>query len=500
MGSEKRATRLDDFYFEQGREKLSSKSIRIDRSIAEVFEKHNIAVTDNIPDDIASGTKFYFAMNPSDLDYYTHSLFKFPARFFPLVPRWLIQQYSRIDDLVLDPFCGSGGALVEAKLACRRSVGIDIDPLGRFLTKVKTTPIETGKLHSLWSKLELRLEMERRERPYDPKDLAHQDITDETRTAEVTRGGLEKYLPRVDNSPPYWFRHYVFVDLGRIKKAIYETAEQQQEALQFFLACFAAIIRRSSNADPSAVSGLEYTRIMRERDERGRLVDPFDLFRRSVVKRLPQMDSFYQECRKRGATRVEARVVGEDIRNLEQDFAANRLEESSADLLVTSPPYFSAIEYYRRHKLELVWLDLLKDFDDVRELSKRYFGAYGPGPRDPTVNTHNVPELDAIIDTVRKSDKRRAGILSKYFSDMGTAFERMDWALKKEGYAGVVIGDSSTHGTSIPTTDAYLGLASKMGWRLEKRFSYLIRNRIMAFPRGDRGGKIHFENVLIFKK
>jgi len=38
----------------------------------------------------------------------THGLHKYPAKFFPELPRWLIKRYSNEYDTVLDPFCGSG--------------------------------------------------------------------------------------------------------------------------------------------------------------------------------------------------------------------------------------------------------------------------------------------------------------------------------------------------------------------------------------------------------
>lgn len=51
-----------------------------------------------------------------------------PAPFPVELPRRLIQLYTYEDDLVLDPFMGSGTTLVAAAAANRRSVGYDIDP------------------------------------------------------------------------------------------------------------------------------------------------------------------------------------------------------------------------------------------------------------------------------------------------------------------------------------------------------------------------------------
>ena len=39
----------------------------------------------------------------------------------------LIQCFSRPNDLVLDPFCGSGSTLLAAKIESRRFLGIELD-------------------------------------------------------------------------------------------------------------------------------------------------------------------------------------------------------------------------------------------------------------------------------------------------------------------------------------------------------------------------------------
>lgn len=51
-----------------------------------------------------------------------------PAPFPEELPRRLIQLYAFAEDLVLDPFCGSGTTCVVAKSLGRRCIGVDIDP------------------------------------------------------------------------------------------------------------------------------------------------------------------------------------------------------------------------------------------------------------------------------------------------------------------------------------------------------------------------------------
>ena len=67
--------------------------------------------------------------------------------------RQYIQHYTQPGDLVLDPFCGSGGTALAALLDGRRAVAIDRSPAATFITKNHCTPVDTDQLRLAFQKV-----------------------------------------------------------------------------------------------------------------------------------------------------------------------------------------------------------------------------------------------------------------------------------------------------------------------------------------------------------
>src|SRR6266571_5198908 len=62
-----------------------------------------------------------------------------------------IRHYTTAGDIVLDPFCGSGGTAVASLLDGRTTIAIDRSPAATFITKVSCTPIEVRKLQEAFA-------------------------------------------------------------------------------------------------------------------------------------------------------------------------------------------------------------------------------------------------------------------------------------------------------------------------------------------------------------
>jgi len=79
----------------------------------------------------------------------TRAIYSYPAKFQAHLPAELIRLFTVPGDLIVDPFSGGGTTGLEAFLAGRRFVGVDLNPFGCLLARVKTTPIdkyETARL------------------------------------------------------------------------------------------------------------------------------------------------------------------------------------------------------------------------------------------------------------------------------------------------------------------------------------------------------------------
>lgn len=68
-----------------------------------------------------------------------------------------IEQYSREGDTVLDCFCGSGVTLIEALRLRRRCVGIDLNPIAVFLSKVSLTRVNEALIREEYNRLQTEL-------------------------------------------------------------------------------------------------------------------------------------------------------------------------------------------------------------------------------------------------------------------------------------------------------------------------------------------------------
>lgn len=74
--------------------------------------------------------------------------------------RQYIRHYTQPGDLVLDPFCGSGGTALAALMEGRAAIAIDLSPAATFITKNYCTPVDVAELERAFAELEAKVKPE----------------------------------------------------------------------------------------------------------------------------------------------------------------------------------------------------------------------------------------------------------------------------------------------------------------------------------------------------
>jgi len=74
--------------------------------------------------------------------------------------RQYIRHYTQPGDLVLDPFCGSGGTALAALMEGRKAIAIDRSPAATFITKNYCTPVDVEELRRVFEELKAKVKPE----------------------------------------------------------------------------------------------------------------------------------------------------------------------------------------------------------------------------------------------------------------------------------------------------------------------------------------------------
>ena len=77
---------------------------------------------------------------------FPHNLCDYPTKILPQVMGEFVERLSDVNELVLDPFAGSGTVAVECALRQRRSISIDVNPYALEVAQKKLAALCTGSL------------------------------------------------------------------------------------------------------------------------------------------------------------------------------------------------------------------------------------------------------------------------------------------------------------------------------------------------------------------
>ncbi len=243
-----------------------------------------------------------------------HGFHPYPARLHPLTASRVIAALTKPGARVLDPFCGSGTVLAEARVLGRRAIGIDANPLAIELAWLKTRGAEAAECESL-------VEVAK----------AAAEHADQRRRA---RSGPTKPYGRADRD---LFETHVLLELDGLRDAIQKLPDGFERRALFLVlsSLFTKVSKRRA----------ETTGYHQEKRLAGGFTLRFFVEKaRDLAKRLTAFQALLPER----APAVEL-AVG-DARRLDH------VRPRSVDLVITSPPYPGVYDYVDQHAARLRWL------------------------------------------------------------------------------------------------------------------------------------------------
>lgn len=240
-----------------------------------------------------------------------HRMAPYVGRMKPALAHWLVLLCSRPNDIVLDPFCGIGTVLLEADLLGRIPVGLELNPYALIISKAK----------------------------FDRRPLYENIQWLKNVKLDLNEIDLESISPYIRQ----FYHEKTLKELFALKKEI------QKENNIFLLGCLLGIVHGHRPQHLSSVTGyiVPYKQAKHLPTYKNVILKMIEKVKRMYTNSFPLVS--------------KGEVIKGDARKIP-------LRDSSVDVVISSPPYYSTIDYIESNKLRLAILG----FEDVeRELLKR---------------------------------------------------------------------------------------------------------------------------------
>lgn len=370
--------------------------------------------------------------NRRALRFGVHGIHEYRGKFFPQLVRALLNTANLPRaSLVADPMCGSGTTIAEAVDAGHSALGGDINPLSVLMarTKAELPSIAPAELESAYQHIRADLLRSNRSAPRGLTHLSSLSSPD------------QEYLRR-------WFGPEVLEDLDRIALAIKRLGLGGSAVENLLWLSLSNVLRRVSwqkNDD---------LRVRRE----VRVDAEIDAVREFLEELGRSVRTVYAFLLQRGARRLgSARVEEQDARTLFPSWDDYR---GKVRVVITSPPYATALPYLDTDRLSLIYLGLLpreqhrnRDYSMIgnREITDRMRSNYLAELQDrredlPANIVRLVHRIQRLNEHTGAGFRRRnlPALLSRYFLDMRSTMENIRMLLARRGKAFLVVGSNST--------------------------------------------------------
>lgn len=386
-------------------------------------------------------------------DEHIHRWYRFVLSFPPHLVRHYIDLFG-LDEhsVLLDPFCGTGTTLVEAKLQGIEGIGIESNPFPCFASRVKTD----------WSVHpdELRIFAKQvAERTYS--ELAKQGIDDRRLTTQLLTNlrVLDEQSMRllIKNSISPLPLHKTLVLLEQIN--LYQHTPAHRYGI---LALGNALVTSIGNLRFGPEVGVG--KIKED-------VSVVAIWLQEMGKMVNDLEMVY------GGKYPGTEVFLADARQL-----SRVVRQNSVDAVITSPPYPNEKDYTRTTRLESVVLGFIRNRSQLREykttiLRSNTRGVYKSDGDDKWVDgIEEVERLASAIEARRIEMGKTSGferlyhrVVKLYFGGMARHLWELRQVLKPGAKLAYVVGDQASYlRVMIRTGQILANIAERQGYQVQQ--------------------------------
>jgi DNA modification methylase len=369
----------------------------------------------------------------------------------------IIREYADKSTYLVDPFAGCGTALLVASKFGLKSGYSEINPFLRFVIETKiNSPI--------------RLQQKGIDVP-----LVFQDFLNKLDVQELKHFS-PAYVPPISKFEGYFDAPILDV-LLRLKSFITYYFHWDDDLRNLALLMLSSIL-----IDVSHLKRAGDLRYKRE-NEREKITES-----EVIQKFRNKIEWIIEDFKQSTIPKINTDYLGEDA-------LTAKPSNKFADLVVTSPPYLNGTNYIRNTKVELWFLNFIKNEKELYNLHHKGIpSGINHVLRSERINTELPPPIMEIIYKLEKVayDPRIPLMVHLYFSEMAQFMKNLATYALPGGLLFIDIGDSVFCGIHIPTHEFIKLLAQKAGFKFERQL--IIRSR------RSRGGGNVGEYLLQFKK
>jgi DNA modification methylase len=378
-----------------------------------------------------------------DQDRAFHQWYRFVLSFPPHLVQEYIENFQLHDgDILLDPFCGTGTTLVEAKKNCLQGIGIEANKMTHFASTIKCNwTIDPDQFIAESKKI---------------AEFADEKIHSCKKTQILPDEQMDLLLENSISPIPL---HKTLMLLKTIDESQTQFTEHQRLALA------TSTVRYSSNLHFGPEVG-----VTREKKQDSNVVADW----------LKTIDMFVRDLREIPIHKKKIRpnIIYGDSRYLE-DYLQNN-ERHSIAAVFTSPPYPNEKDYTRTTRLESVLLGFLHNKSELRKMKQGLIRSnsrniYKNDNDDHFIDRYSeVKKIAETIESKRIAMGKTSGfekmyhkVVLQYFGGMTRHLESLKPFLKQGAMLGYVVGDQASFlQVSIPTGKILADIAVQLGYTL----------------------------------